>query len=131
LQNLPNTSHQGINISAILQIARYYGLYSSRTKGKAAKDLSLEKFGYNVAPKNKPDHTSDPEMNSVSNKALNQSWARLIKKVYEVDPLICPKCGHEMRVISIITDSYEVNKILEYLKRNNAPPFDKEVTKVS
>jgi hypothetical protein len=36
-----------------------------------------------------------------------------------------------MKVIAVITDPFEVNKILEYLKRNNAPPFDKEVTKAS
>jgi len=41
-----------------------------------------------------------------------------------------------MQVIAIITDpgeckhSLEVNKILECLKRNNAPPFDKAATKV-
>jgi len=28
-------------------------------------------------------------------------------------------------------DPFEVNKILECLKRNNAPPFDKVVTKAS
>ena len=111
-------------------LIRYYGLYSSRTKGKAVKDGSLAKFGYNATHKKKPDHTSDPEMETVSNKASKQSWTRLIQKVYEVDPLVCPKCGHEMRVIAIINDLYEVNKILECLKRNNAPPFDKVVNKV-
>jgi hypothetical protein len=29
-------------------------------------------------------------------------WASLIKRVYEVDPLRCPKCGGEMRVIAFI-----------------------------
>jgi hypothetical protein len=75
-------------------------------------------------------------METVSSKASKRSWARLIQ-VYEVDPLICPKCGHEMRVIAIINDpgeckhSHEVNKILECLKRNNAPPFDKVEIKAS
>ena len=27
-------------------------------------------------------------------------WAALIKMVYEVDPLICPKCGGTMKIIS-------------------------------
>ena len=26
--------------------------------------------------------------------------ARLIQKIYEVNPLICPQCGHEMKVIA-------------------------------
>jgi len=51
--------------------------------------------------------------------------------------LVCPKCGHEMRIVAVITDpgeckhSLEVNKILECLKRNNAPPFDKVEIKAS
>jgi len=24
--------------------------------------------------------------------------------VYEIDPLICPRCGSEMRLIAVITD---------------------------
>jgi len=112
-------------------LIRYYGLYSSRTKGKSAKDGSLARFGYNAVPENKPDHTSDSEMETVSSKASKRSWARLIQKVYEVDPLVCPKCRNEMKIIAVITDPSEVNKILECLKRNNAPPFDKVEIKAS
>ena len=72
-----------------------------------------------------------PEMENVSNKASRQSWARLIQKVYEVDPLICEKCGHDLKVIAVITEPHEVRKILECLKRNHAPPFAKVVTKAS
>jgi len=35
-----------------------------------------------------------------------------------------------MKVIAVIIDPHEVKKILECLKRNNAPPFD-EVPKAS
>jgi hypothetical protein len=40
--------------------------------------------------------------------------------------LVYPKCGSEMKVIAVITDPSEVNKILLCLKKNNAPLFDKE-----
>ena len=50
-------------------LIRYYGLYSSRTKGKANKDGSLTKYGYTPAPKKTPEHAADPEMETVSNKA--------------------------------------------------------------
>jgi len=43
----------------------------------------------------------EPEEN---NKALRKNWARLIQKIYEVDPLICPKCKDAMRIISFIED---------------------------
>lgn len=40
-------------------------------------------------------------------------------------------CGHEMKVIAVITNSQEVMKMLKCLKRNNAPPFDKVEIKAS
>ena len=52
---------------------------------------------------------------SVSQKAYKKSWARLIKQVWEVDPLECPLCGSEMRVISIINDDAVVEKILRHV----------------
>jgi len=30
------------------------------------------------------------------------TWAMLIKRVYEVDPLECPQCGGAMKIISFI-----------------------------
>jgi hypothetical protein len=32
----------------------------------------------------------------------SQTWAMLVKRVYEVDPLTCPKCGGQMKVIAFI-----------------------------
>lgn len=37
-------------------------------------------------------------------KQSNKSWARLIRKIYEMDPLICPRCGGDMRVIALLED---------------------------
>jgi hypothetical protein len=30
------------------------------------------------------------------------NWARLIQKIYEVDPLTCPKCQGKMRIIYLL-----------------------------
>ncbi len=58
-----------------------------------------------------------------SSKESRKAWARLIQKVYEVDPLICPKCESEMRIVAIIQDPYEVDRILKWLeKKENSPP---------
>ena len=32
----------------------------------------------------------------------NIVWARLIQKIYEVDPLVCPKCQGQMKIIFFI-----------------------------
>jgi hypothetical protein len=33
-----------------------------------------------------------------------QNWGCLIQKLYEVDPLLCPKCWGTMKIISFIED---------------------------
>jgi len=42
--------------------------------------------------------------------------ARLIQKVYEVDPLACPNGGATMRIITLIDDINVVERILKHLK---------------
>ena len=41
----------------------------------------------------------------------------LIKRIYEGDPLICPRCQTEMRIIAFIIDHEVVDKILGHLER--------------
>jgi hypothetical protein len=97
----------------------------------SVKDGSLAKFGYKVTSDRKTYRNLEYQMETVSAKASRRSWVQLIQKIYEMGPLICPKCSHKMKVISVITEPFEVKKMLECLKKNNAPVFDKEVTKAS
>jgi hypothetical protein len=39
---------------------------------------------------------------SVSAKQGRAAWARLIKKVFEADPLSCPRCQKPMEVIAVL-----------------------------
>ena len=43
---------------------------------------------------------------------LRRRWAELIRRVYEVDPLVCPRCGSEMRVIGFITQPALIDRIV-------------------
>jgi hypothetical protein len=63
---------------------------------------------------------------SVSDKESRSTWAKLIAQVYEVDPLVCPRCSAQMRVLAVITEPEEVRKILRQLvKIGRSPPgFD-------
>jgi len=51
----------------------------------------------------------------VSASAAKRAWARLIKQVYEADPLICPKCTGPMRIIAFIEQPEVIEKILTHL----------------
>ena len=66
----------------------------------------------------------DPELS----RAAKAAWARLIKKVYEVDPMLCPRCGAEKRVMAVIEEAPVVERILRHLggwnprRPGQAPP---------
>jgi uncharacterized protein (UPF0212 family) len=40
----------------------------------------------------------------------------MIRKVYEVDPMICPKCGGRMKIVAFITEVAVVDRIIDHLK---------------
>jgi len=46
----------------------------------------------------------------------SKGWAEMIRKVYEVEPLVCPRCGATMKVISFLTDYAVVDRIIDHLK---------------
>ena len=56
------------------------------------------------------------------NGKVSSSWARLIKKIFEIDPLQCPVCKTEMRIIAFITDYQEVRKIFKYIGKETIRP---------
>ncbi len=52
---------------------------------------------------------AQPEL-SVSAKQSRDAWAWLVKTIYDVDPLSCPRCHSPMKVIAVITDPARVLK---------------------
>jgi len=55
-------------------------------------------------------------------KGSKKAWARLIQKIYAVDPFICPKCGSEMKIVAVIQDKSAIEKIISHLEKKRAPP---------
>jgi hypothetical protein len=41
----------------------------------------------------------------------------LIRRIYEVDPLVCPRCGGTMRIIAFITEPRVIGAILRHLAK--------------
>ena len=49
-------------------------------------------------------------------------WALLLARIYEVFPLICPKCGGTMKIIAFIDEGEAVREILAHLGEPVDPP---------
>ncbi len=81
------------------QMVRYYGYYSNVSRGKRKK-RNHDGLIHNV-----PEPVEGPDLSGEeSSKEYRRNWARLIQKIYEVDPLTCPKCSGKMKIISVIED---------------------------
>jgi hypothetical protein len=89
------------------QSVRYYGFLSNAARGRRRKEQGE---GEEAPLPSVLEPQVPPE-----GFGKNSAWARLIRKVYEVDPLECPRCSAQMRVISFITDPLVVRRILEHL----------------
>ena len=68
------------------------------------------------------DSRPQPAPCTVPECACRSAWARLIAKIYERDPLVCPTCNSRMRILAAITDPAEVKKILRHLIKIGRPP---------
>jgi len=84
------------------QMVRYYGYYSNVSRGKRQKEGLDDAIPCILEPQGNV-------------KAFRKSWSRLIQKIYEVDPLVCPKCQGTMRIISFIEDPSVIRDILKHL----------------
>jgi hypothetical protein len=95
------------------QMVRYYGFYSNVSRGKRQKAGRNDDVPCILEPQG-------------NLKAFRKSWARLIQKIYEVDPLFCPKCQGAMRIVSSIEDPTVIRDILKHLGlwlvRSRPPP---------
>jgi hypothetical protein len=97
---------QGETLAALVFVARLlahvpdprrhvvhcYGAYSNvvsgkqKARGQAQPGASLEP-GSGLHPPPIPSASVSPSL-----AALRRGWAHLIRRVYEVDPLVCPRC---------------------------------------
>jgi hypothetical protein len=99
------------------QLVRYYGAFSNARRVSAEAPASAFAHPADPQPRRQVDSDSGEEFA----RARRRSWARLIKKLYEADPLVCPRCSGPLTIISLIGDSPVIEKILRHLKLWDRP----------
>ncbi|MCP4307921.1 MAG: IS91 family transposase, partial [bacterium] len=61
------------------------------------------------------DTSDDPDNVSHHSPSARMSWARLLKRVFDIDIEHCPHCGGNMKIITAIEDPSVIAKILAHL----------------
>ena len=46
----------------------------------------------------------------------SKKWRELIQKVWEADPLLCPHCHKEMRIVALIDEAPVIERIRRHLE---------------
>jgi len=85
---------------------RYYGWYANRPRGMRRR---AESAG------------ADPPVPMVVAPTLapteaTRRWAALLRQIFEVDPLVCPRCAGPMRIVACITQAAVIDQILTPLR---------------
>jgi len=93
----------------------FYAYYANRARGSGA------------------DRTTAPDRGAGTDeekpKRCAPSWARLLSKVYQVDPLQCRRCGGPLQIVAYITDGLSIRRILAHL--GLSPPETKPPPEVA
>jgi hypothetical protein len=50
-------------------------------------------------------------------REARRRWAELLRQIFEVDPLRCPACGAEMRIVACITQRAVIDRMLDHVRR--------------
>jgi hypothetical protein len=99
-----------------VHLVRYFAHYSNVSRGRRRKGQEAP-----LTPGHRRD-SEDDGLTAAQRRARRREWARLVRRVYEVDPLVCAKCGEEMKIISVILEHKVIRKILGHLARKGISP---------
>jgi len=90
---------------------RYYGWYASRTRGARRRQS--------------PDAAEAPvaivEPVNWSLRAARVRWAELLRRIFEVDPLACPRCRGLMRIVAVIIDACQPTSQIPHFPTSQIP----------
>jgi ribosomal protein S27E len=105
-------------------LIRYYGWYSNKARGQRRKRQQAAEAAALGAGRATLPIAGPLALELPPRSRASQTWAMLIKRVYEIDPLECPNCGGQMKVVAFIEPPQAdvIEKILRHCGLWNPPP---------
>ncbi|MES9858981.1 MAG: hypothetical protein ABW166_20625 [Sedimenticola sp.] len=80
---------------------RYHGVLAPNAplREQVTNRAGLPVTGESVVSADKPKAVESEE--PAASCLFASIWAMLIARIYEINPLVCPRCGGEMRIIAL------------------------------
>lgn len=93
-------------------VIRYYGTYSNAARARRARETAA---AGSAGPAVAPPPPAVPVPTDADARTLRRRWAQIIRRIYEADPLVCPRCGDAMRIMTFVTEPKLIDRILKHL----------------
>jgi len=95
----------------------YYGIYCNSSSLR--KQVPVEE---NLKGESEDERDHQEQPNHTGRLKSKKYWAQLINRIFLEDPLLCPGCGAERRVISFITQIAVIDRILKHVGYHHKDP---------
>jgi Putative transposase len=105
-------------------LVRYHGILAPNAKHRSAVVPNSSK---RTRRRRTPAHPleqapSGDHQDAPAAPTAPMSWMERLRRVFAIDLSICPDCGGRLRVIADVTRPDIIQKILEHVARQQAPP---------
>lgn len=97
-----------------------YGWYANAARAKRKRD-GASNADPTVPSAGPAIADSGDACEEAERRAARRRWADLIRRIYEVDPLVCSNCGGPMKIIAFITERKAIRAILASMRKSAAP----------
>jgi ribosomal protein S27E len=101
-----------------VNLTRFHGVFAPNSKHR--DDVTPAKRGKGRSHKENEDKTP-------AQRHQAMTWAQRLKRVFNIDVSVCPKCGGEAKVIASVEDQAVIDKILAHLMKKGALPPPSEL----
>ena len=108
-------------------LVRYHGIFANRSRFRKLLPAPPES---EADLENGESHDSNAELAKLDPsdcpespiRPRHLSWAKLLRRVLDIDALTCPRCSTSMVVIAFLTNPPVLRLILDHLKLPSSPP---------
>jgi len=109
-----------------INLVLYHGALAPHARWRARVVIYGAVAAARLLPPSLPD--SREEDGDAEPTHRHWSWAKLMRRAFEIDVLSCPQCGGRLRLIATVEDPREIREVLAGLARAadpvaRAPPF--------
>jgi hypothetical protein len=115
--------------SPYTNLVRYHGVFANRSRDRFRIPLppAVEPPAMHPPNEDAPDSEDGGDTSGVmaptpTVRPRRLGWAKLLRRVLNVDALTCPECTTSMTVIAFLTDPPVLMRILDHLSLPSSPP---------